>query len=335
MPNPERNSSPTSTVAARATPRWSIVVPCYSSGSWLRDLVARIEAAVGPRIDDVELVLVDDASPDDETWPAIRACAETRPWVHGIGLQYNVGQFRALIAGLEKAHGDWVVTMDDDFQTPPEELERFFAAAEAHPEMDAIIGRYPDKHHSPFRNLGTRFVSLLLRKIYGKPADLQTSSFRILKRPLVRAICAHRTREPIFSALVLQSSRRTMNIEVRHASRAHGDSGYTLGTLIEICVAKIFKASTAPLRLVSILGLSVSFASLAIGAFYLVQWWRGLVLEPGFTALALLITALCGLILLAISVIGEYLIRVVLEVSGAPRYVIRAEAGNNETDHGG
>ena len=328
MPNDPPNASDET---GHAEPRWSIAIPCYRSGEWLHELVARIEASVAGRIKDLELILVDDASPDDVTWTAIREIADKKPWVRGVALQFNVGQFRALIAALEHTRGDWVVTMDDDFQTRPDELEKFFAAAEAHPHMDAIIGRYPDKHHSPLRNLGTRFVSYLLRKVYGKPADLQTSSYRILRRPLVDAICAHQTREPIFSALVLNCTHRLMNIEVLHASREHGASGYSLGTLIEICVAKVFKASTTPLRVVTILGMSVSVASLSIGVFYFVQWWRGQITEPGFTALALLLTALGGLILLAIGIIGEYLIRVVVEVGGAPRYAIRARAGDDES----
>ena len=305
-------------------PQWSVVIPCYRSGAWLADLVKEIAAHAGDRLDSLELVLVDDASPDTETWPAIERIAGEYGFVRGLGLQWNVGQYRALMAGLEASRGDWVVTMDDDFQTAPSELPRFFEAALAHPEMDAIIGRYPKKQHSAFRNAGSRVFAWIQEHVYDRPADLETTSYRILSRPLVDTLVRSRAIDPVFPSIILMHTRRLMNIDIEHHARAHGRSGYRLSQLVGIVLSEIFDGSAIPLRAVSLLGLTVSAGSLAFGVYSFFSWLRGSIQEPGFTTLVLLLTFLSGTILLSLGVMGEYVMRLVVQLSGTPRYVVRA-----------
>lgn len=320
--NPARRAGP----SAAAGPRSSIVIPCYRSGAWLPELVERIAAVLAgiPSAGETELILVDDASPDDVTWPAIEAAAARHDWVHGLALQSNVGQYRALMAGLEAARGELVVTMDDDLQTPPEELPRLFEAARAHPEVDAVIARYPAKQHSRLRNLGSHLVKRLHTLVYDSPPELDTTSFRILRRPLVDAICAERGVDPVFPSILLRNTRRLLNVDVAHAPRTHGESGYGLGRMVEIVLTQLFSASTLPLRIVSLIGLFFSTAALLFGLYSFVGWLRGTITEPGFTTLVLLLALLGGLILLSLGVIGEYLVRVVVETGGTRRYVVRA-----------
>lgn len=312
-------------------PRWSIVIPCYRSGAWLADLVKEIAAHAGDRLDALELILVDDASPDTETWPAIERIARERPFVRGLRLQFNVGQYRALMAGLEASRGEWVVTMDDDFQTHPNELPRFFEAALAHPEMDAIIGRYPTKQHGTLRNAGSRLFARLQERVYDRPPDLETTSYRILSRPLVDTLVASRVIDPVFPSIILTSTRRLMNIDIQHHSRAHGNSGYSLAKLVGIVLGQVFDGSAVPLRAVSILGLAVSAGSLAFGVYSFFSWLRGTIQEPGFTTLVLLLTFLSGTILLSLGVMGEYVMRLVIQLSGTQRYVVRTSTDEHAT----
>ena len=305
-------------------PQWSIVIPCYRSGGWLAELVKEIVAHAGDRADALEIVLVDDASPDRETWPAIQQIAREHDFVRGLRLQFNVGQYRALMAGLEAARGDWVVPMDDDFQTHPSELPRFFEAALAHPEMDAIIGRYPAKRHGPVRNAGSRLFGRIQQGLYDRPADLETTSYRILSRPLVDTLVASRVVDPVFPSIILSSTRRLMNIDIEHHARAHGTSGYSLSRLVGIVLGQIFDGSAIPLRAVSLLGLAVSAGSVAFGVYSFFSWLRGTIQEPGFTTLVLLLTFLSGTILLSLGVMGEYVMRLVVQLSGTPRYVVRS-----------
>ncbi len=306
---------------------FSIVVPCYRSGPWIEELVERIDRATGDLKGRRELILVDDASPDDETWPALHAVAMRHDWVRAVGLHFNVGQFRATLAGMARAEGDWVITLDDDMQTPPEELPKLIDAVAAHPQMDAIIGAYPTKHHSRMRNVGTRFVSWLYQKLFGQARDFQTTSFRILRRSLVEVLCAHQTRRPQIGALILQTTApgRRMNVAVEHRPRSGGESGYSWPALVNLALDNVFQSSVAPLRAVSVLGVSVAAASFVLSVYYFFRWVFGYIEQPGFTTLVLLQTFVAGMVLLSIGVVGEYVQRVVTEVTGQPHHRVRSE----------
>lgn len=311
------------------------MIPCYQSAGWLPDLVSEIAVALGDRLPESELILVDDASPDGETWKAVESIARTHAFVRGLRLQFNVGQYRALMAGLEASRGDWVVTMDDDFQTPPSELPKFFAAAIAHPEMDAIIARYTARQHSRFRNLGSRLFARVQERVYDRPSDLETTSYRILSRTLVDTLVASRSVDPVFPSIILTHTRRLMNIDVEHQARSHGGSGYSVGRLVGIVLAQVFDGSAIPLRAVSLLGLAVSAASVAFGVYSFVAWVRGTIQEPGFTTIVLLLTFLSGTILLSLGVMGEYVMRLVVQLSGTPRYVVRESTDERDARSAG
>ena len=306
--------------------KYSIVVPCYISGEWLDEFVQRIEKALSSTNGGYELILVNDASPDSVTWPAIKKNAEQHAWVHGIDLQFNVGQFRALMSGLEAAKGEFVVTMDDDLQHPPEEIPKLIAAIQDKPDVDAVIGCYRTKQHSLYRNLGRRLVNSLFRWLYGQPRGVGSTSFRIMRRGLVDAVIAHRTVKPVPGALILQSTRRIMNIPVDHESRTRGKSGYRLSRLVGHTLDNIFNSSTAPLRAISLLGTVVALGAFLLGIGYFVRWRLGMIGQPGFTTIVLLTSFFGGLILCAIGIVGEYVARVVAEVTGTPRYIVRERA---------
>ena len=301
----------------------SIVVPCFRSGAWLESLVDRVVDAMEPLGRAYEVILVNDASPDDVTWPTIRKLAATHSHVVGVDLMGNVGQFRALLCGMDSAAGQLVVTMDDDLQNPPEEIPTLIAAIDADAELQAVIGSYRQKRHSWFRNLGTRLVARIYRNAYGKPEGLQTTSFRILRRPLVDAVLAHQTVRPVIGALILQSTSRIANVEVEHHPRAEGGSGWRMGRLVGAAIDNTVNASTAPLRFVSLAGIVIAVISFVLAAWYFVRGLLGDISVAGFPTTVVLIVFFGGSILAAIGLLGEYVIRIVSEVTGQPRYVVR------------
>jgi len=304
-------------------PEISIVVPCYRSGAWLETLVDRVRATLSPLGRTHELILVNDASPDDVTWLAIRKLAEANPEVVGIDLMGNVGQFRALLCGMEAARGDLVVTMDDDLQHPPEEIPRLLEAIDADQGLECVFGSYTVKRHSRLRNLGTRLVARVYESAYRKPGDVELTSFRVLRRSLVAAMLSHRTVKPVIGALILQSTGRIASVPVEHHPRVEGSSGWRPGRLIGAAVDNVVNASTAPLRIVSLAGILIAMFSFFLAAFYFVQ---GLLAEDGvagFPTIVVLVIFFGGSILAAVGLLGEYVVRIVTEVTGPPRYVVR------------
>jgi dolichol-phosphate mannosyltransferase/undecaprenyl-phosphate 4-deoxy-4-formamido-L-arabinose transferase len=305
---------------------YSVVIPCYRSARWIVALVDRIAAALEPLGESYEIVLVNDASPDD-TWPAIEEAARRHSTVRGIDLLFNVGQFRATICGFEQARGRFVITMDDDFQHPPEEIPVLVRSLEERPDVDCIFASFREKKHGPLRNLGSFLHRKINEGLYGKPRGIKLSSFRIMRRPVAEAVCAHRTARPVIGPLILRSTRRLANVEVEHHPRTEGKSGYGLIRLIRVTLDNIISTSTLPLQVVSMLGFVSAFGSFALGVYYLTRYLvRGYGIV-GFATQVLLITFFGGMTLLSIGLLGEYVIRIIAEVTPPPRYLIRSETG--------
>ncbi|MCJ7773494.1 MAG: glycosyltransferase [Desulfobacterales bacterium] len=118
--------------------KYSIVIPCYTSASVLEELTLRI-VKIMERYGAFEVIFVNDQSPDIKTWETIEKLAGIHSFVRGIDLLYNVGQFRATLCGLENAQGEFVITMDDDLQHPPEEIPKLIETMKQNPSMDCII----------------------------------------------------------------------------------------------------------------------------------------------------------------------------------------------------
>jgi glycosyltransferase involved in cell wall biosynthesis len=302
---------------------FSIVVPVYKSGPWLAELVERVGGVMTGIGEPFELVLVNDCSPDDITWPAIEKLATKYGWVRGIDLFFNAGQFRATLCGLSEARGDFVITMDDDLQHPPEEIPKLIAAIRENPKLDCIFARYESKRHSGLRNLGSRLFFSFLNYLYDKPSDLQTSSFRIMRKELSQALVKYRIARPQPSPMIVLLTKKVANVSVRHDCRKQGVSNYTFFKLFCETIQSLINVSVLPLRWVSLVGLFFSVVSFAVGLFYLIEWYLGGISVAGFASLIIAITFFGGLTLLSIGVLGEYVGRVIQEVSGPTGFSIR------------
>ena len=301
---------------------YSIVIPCYRSGAWLPELVQRVERAVANVPGSFEVLLVNDASPDD-TWQVIESLAGQSGFVHGLDMMFNTGQFRATLCGLEHAVGNQIVLMDDDLQHPPEAIPDLIAALDAHPEWDCVMARFKSPRHGLLRRVGSRVAAELFCYLYGRPRKIAPSSFRILRRPLVETICRHGTVNPLIGPLIFRSTRRLGNVDVEHQPRPQGRSGYSISRLTRIVWQSIFSTSTVPLRLASGIGFCSAVGSFVLGVIYFLRWWFGVISEPGFITTVLLIIFFGGLTLASVGLLGEYLVHIMEEVRRPVRYAIR------------
>ena len=229
---------------------------------------------------------------------------------------------------MEQACGDFVMTMDDDLQHPPEEIPKLIQKMRETPECDCVLGAFPTPQQTLTRRLGSRFSQQLNKWFYGKPPELKLSAFRLMTRITAHAVCAHGTLRPVIGPILLRCTKRIVNVDVTHAPRPHGQSGYSLTSLIRAVVDYIVSGTTVPLKFFSALGLVVSATSFLLILWYLMLYLAGQIREAGFTTLVLLITFFGGTILLAVGTLGEYVIRVVQETSRAPRYIIRTDTAD-------
>ena len=303
-----------------AHPSYSIVIPVYGSVSLVGRTIDRTVAFCVDHDLDYELVLVNDGSIDG-SWDVIAAAAETNPRVIAVDLLRNYGQHTAVLAGMRIATGDYVITMDDDLQNPPEEIGRLIERAGE--GYDLVIGQFTERHHPRYRQLGTMMVGWMNRRIFGKPKDLALTNFRCIRRDVVDRMTAHRTFAPYIPGLALMYSAARTNVWVDHQAREGGGSSYSFWKLLALVFRITFNYSSLPLRVVSAVGLFVTVLSFALGAFWLLRATFVGIRVPGFASLALMLALFNGVALLILSMLGEYTVRLLNQMSAADAYHVR------------
>ncbi len=305
-------------------PYLSIVVPCYRSGGWLEELTSRVSFAMEDRGWTYELILVNDSSPDT-TWETIQQIADADSRVRGVNLAFNTGQFRTTFCGLQMAEGQIVVTMDDDLQQLPEEIPALVEALEADPNLDAVLARYSGKKHGWLRNLGSAVMNCLFRLSYGKPKEIRSTTFRAMRPQLVDSICQYATVNPNINPLIFQTTQKLQSVDVQHEDRPRGRSGYGLIKLFRLMADNVLSVSTLPLKIVTSIGVLAALGSVVLALYYLIRYWAGDGIETvkGFVTQVLLINFFGGLTLLSVGLLGEYVIRIMEEVRGKPRFLVK------------
>lgn len=300
--------------------RYSVVIPAFNSASVVGETITRTDAFLASVGEEYEVVVVNDGSRDD-TWSVVERCARANPRIVAIDLLRNYGQHTAVLCGLRHSVGDYAITLDDDLQNPPEEMRHLLAkAAEGH---DLVIGRFRKKRHSWHRRVGTWLVAVLNRRIFGKPADLVLTNFRLIRRDVVDRMCAYRTNYPYVPGLALMFASRPVNVLVEHEKRESGKSQYSLLKIVQLVVRILFSYSTYPLRTVSLLGGTVAAVSFAMGMTFLV---RALLVESdvlGWASVVVLLSFLNGTAMLCLAMLGEYTVRLLNQTSGHSDYHIR------------
>ena len=215
------------------TVRYSVVVPVYNSSSILSQLHSRIAAAMEALRKPFELILVDDASTDG-SWNVLEGIARADARVTAMQMASNVGQSLATLAGLRRAAGDTVITLDDDFQHAPEDIPALLAALDGKDGYDAVFGVPFTRRHSPWRRFSSWLVNLVFSPVLIKPFGLRFTAFRAMRRPVVMRLLKVHWPDPFVSSLVFQVAERIGTVPVRHYNSELPASRYSLRKLARI-----------------------------------------------------------------------------------------------------
>ena len=304
--------------------RYSVVIPVYNSAAIVGETIDRTVAVFEGHGWDYELILVNDGS-RDQSWDLLREKALANPHITAINLLRNYGQHTALFCGFRESTGDYVITVDDDLQNPPEEIIHLVnKAGEGH---DVVFGRFREKKHDWYRRLGSLLIRAINRRIFHQSKDLVLTNFRIIRRDVVDRICSYHTSYPYITGLALMFSVNPTNVWVEHQGRPVGKGNYNLFKIIELVMRILFNYSSFPLRLVSMVGAMISALSLLLGLYYLGKAIFKGITVPGWTTVVVLLSFFNGIIILILSMLGEYTVRLLNQTSSTEDYHVKEIIG--------
>jgi undecaprenyl-phosphate 4-deoxy-4-formamido-L-arabinose transferase len=299
----------------------SIVIPVYNAENSIRLLVEELIKELHP-LYKLEIVLVNDNSMDSSESVCISLFKRYKDIVKFYSLSKNSGEHSAVMAGLSKTIGDYVVIMDDDFQNPVSEVNKLIEKF-SEGDYDAVYSYYKEKKHSFFRNFGSWFNDRVANLMLQKPRDLYLSSFKALNRFVVNEIIKYKGPFPYIDGLVLRITDRIGRVLVEHHPRRKGRSGYTLKKLVSLWLNMFTSFSILPLRFAIILGFVFSFLGLCLGVYIFFEKLLNPDIPIGYASLAVVVSIFAGVQLIMIGMVGEYLGRVFLTLNKKPQYTIR------------
>ena len=301
------------------TPHVSIVSPVYRGEKMVAELVRRNVESVSTITDDYEIILVNDASPDNSWDEIVKQCA-LNPKVKGINLSRNFGQHYAITAGLHYAKGDWVVVMDCDLQDRPEEIPNLYKKAQE--GYDIVYARRVARKDKFFKRLSSTLFHWVYNRLSGLNADKAVANFGIYKHCVIEEFNKMPERARSFPSLVKYLGFRDTAIDVEHAERAEGKSSYNLYKLLKLSFDVIVSNSNKPLRMAVGLGFGMAAVSFLLAVYNVIAKWVGIIRVPGYTTTLFSIWFVGGLLLSVTGILGLYIGKIFDQVKGRQLFVV-------------
>lgn len=302
----------------------SFVIPCYRSAMTIEGVIEEIRNTMQGLNYVYEVILVNDF-PMDTTFDIIKALAEKYDNIVGVNLAKNFGQHAALMAGFGYCTGDVVVCLDDDGQTPADEVGKLLDKIEE--GYDVVYAKYEHKQHSLFRNFGSKVNELMARFMIGKPKELYVSSYFAAKSFIVKEMLRYQNPYPYVIGLVLRTTKNITNVTVNHREREIGTSGYTFSKLLGLWLNGFTAFSIKPLRVATAIGAFCAGAGFIYGVYTIIKKFVNPAVPMGWSSTMAALVFIGGMLMLMLGLIGEYVGRIYISINNAPQYVIREVVG--------
>ena len=301
----------------------SVILPSYNEEKMIAAATERLAVVLSGAGIDYELLFVDDGSKDN-TWNEILRCSEADAHVVGVHFSRNFGKESAMFAGLEQAKGDCAVVIDCDLQHPPEKIVEMYRLWEEGYEV--VEGIKEDRgEESGFHKFAANSFYSLISRATGM--DMASSSdFKLLDRKVVDTLNSLPERNVFFRALSFWVGFKKAEVRYRVQERTAGESKWSTRSLIRYAITNIASFSSAPLHLVTVMGIVTLVVAVVFGVISLVQKIMG-VAQPGFTTVILLLLLIGSFLMISLGIIGYYLARIYDEIKGRPRYIISRICG--------
>ena len=301
----------------------SIVIPCYNEGANVHPLYDRCREVLEGVVASYELIFINDGSQDD-TWTQLKSLYAADPaHLQLINLSRNFGKEAAMVAGLQRAEGDYVTVMDGDLQQPPETALEMVRFLEANPDYDCVAAYQEVRRENWLLRLCKKAFYRLINTACDIPFRANASDFRTYRQPVVQAILSlgeyHRFSKGISSFVGFP----TYYMSYRAAQRQAGKTSWSFGSLFRYAFEGITSFSTFPLRIATVAGTLFSVASLVYSVVVVIQKLVYGIDLPGYATIVVLILLIGGVQMLLLGLIGEYVARIFIQSKGRPLYIAR------------
>lgn len=307
----------------RTGPLLSVVVPMYNEEGVLPLLVARLRPVLDDLAEPYEVLAVDDGSVDG-TAAGLTALRAAWPQVRVLRLRRNSGHQSALVAGVLRARGRYVVSIDADLQDPPEAIVAMLRLARAE-HLDVVYGVRDDRStDSAFKRWTAAGYYRLMRRLVGKQVPAQAGDFRLLSRAAVEALRELPERAPVLRLVVPWLGFPSGEVTYQRAERAAGRTKYPISRMAGLAAESVTSFSAAPLRFATWLGLTGVVVCGLLVVFTVVAWFAGATVS-GWPSLYVAILFLGAVQLLCLGLLGEYVARIYTAVQGRPVYLVATD----------
>ncbi|WP_377641757.1 glycosyltransferase family 2 protein [Oryzobacter terrae] len=308
----------------------TVVIPIFDEEEVLPLLVERLRPVADAWGVTYEVLCVDDGS-RDATPVVLQRVRRTWPQVRVVRLRTNAGHQAAISAGLARARGRWVVTIDADLQDPPEVIGEMLAVARGQ-GVDVVYGVREDRStDTAFKRMTARAFYRSIRRLSDVDAHVDAGDFRLMSRATVEAVNALPEHNRVLRLVVPALGFPSASVGYRREHRAAGDSKYPLGKMLRLSVDGVTGFSTAPLRFATWLGLLGGVAALLVLVYAVVAMLLGNTL-PGWTSTVVIVAAVGAVQLLALGILGEYVGRTYTALQGRPSYFVAHDSADVEAD---
>ncbi|MDY1033720.1 MULTISPECIES: glycosyltransferase family 2 protein [unclassified Stenotrophomonas] len=306
-----------------------MVVPVYGCAGCLEELTERILAAVSGMGRTVELIFVDDDSPD-QAWSRISELSALHPAVRGLKLSRNFGQHAAISAGIAQTRGAAVIVMDCDLQDVPEEIPALLEALTD--DVEIVLGQRTERRDTWLKRTGSRAFYRTLGWLTDTSYDPSTANFGAYSRKVIDAMNAMPETDRFLPLLARWTGFRTARISVEHGRRTEGRSSYTLRKLLQMATRIALSFSDKPLRLVMSAAFALAGVGLCVAAFAVYRYLVGDIRVAGFTSILASVWLVGSFLMASIGVVGLYVGRVHNESKRRPQYIIWRDSWNDENE---
>ncbi len=297
----------------------SIVVPAFNESAGIQAAIRTLAEVAGALPYRFEIVVVDDGS-RDETFKRAAEMADAGFPVRAVRLSRNFGKEAGLLAGLQHAKGDAAITIDADLQHPPSLIPDMVKAWEQGATI--VHGVKRDRGDEPWLSTARAYVVNKLITTMGGINVQNSSDYKLLDRAAVDIISKMLPeRSRFYRGLASWIGFKQVTLEFDVAERQSGASGWTLHSLIALSLTAMVTFTSAPLRIVSVLGVLTFLLGAGVGTEALLSWFRGDAVS-GFTTIIITLMLIGSFIMISLGIIGEYIAKIYDEIKHRPTYVI-------------